>query len=103
VTAYAGSRKEQAHSAPHTNDDIINIEAVRFLKLLDPAATQFEFRTFDDDKDRQDNALTRTFFGTLAQHAAELNLDAGALTTFSHNLAEAIGKFLNNTERLLLL
>jgi putative DNA primase/helicase len=47
-------------------------EAARFLKLLDPTATKFEFRTFDDDKARKDKDLTRTFYGTLDQHAAEL-------------------------------
>jgi DNA primase RepB-like protein/primase-like protein len=47
-------------------------DAARFLKLLDPAATRFEFRTFDDDKSRDDKSLTRTFYGTMAEHAAEL-------------------------------
>jgi hypothetical protein len=47
-------------------------EADRFLKLLDPTATHFEFRTFDDDKERKNENLIRTFYGTLVQHAAEL-------------------------------
>jgi hypothetical protein len=47
-------------------------QANRHLKLLDSAATEFEFRTFDDDKNRQDKSLTKTFFGTLAEHAAAL-------------------------------
>jgi hypothetical protein len=47
-------------------------EAERFLKLLDPTATKFEFRTFDDNKVRKDKSLTRTFYGTLAEHFVEL-------------------------------
>jgi RepB DNA-primase N-terminal domain/Primase C terminal 2 (PriCT-2) len=52
--------------------DINLADAARFLQLLDPTATKFEFRTFDDNKDRRDKNLTRTFYGTLAQHAAKL-------------------------------
>jgi len=55
-----------------TNTAATAADAARFLKLLDPTVTKFEFRTFDDDKDREDDNLTRTFYGTLAQHAAEL-------------------------------
>lgn len=47
-------------------------EAARFLRRLDPAATMFEFRTFDDNKARKDPSLTRAFYGTLAQRAPEL-------------------------------
>jgi hypothetical protein len=49
-----------------------NFEAERFLKLLDSNATAFEFRTIDDDRERDDKSLTQTFYGTLAQHAGEL-------------------------------
>jgi hypothetical protein len=47
-------------------------DAERFLRLLDPTTDRFEFRTFDDNKERKDEHLTRTFYGTLAQHAAAL-------------------------------
>jgi putative DNA primase/helicase len=54
----------------HLQDNIA--EATRFVKLLDPTATKFEFRTFDDNHDRDDKELLKTFYGTLAEHAAEL-------------------------------
>jgi Primase C terminal 2 (PriCT-2)/RepB DNA-primase from phage plasmid len=63
---------------PYNDDRIqdhapIDIEAAaRFLTLLDPGATEFEFRTFDDNVDRDDPNLLKTFYGTLAEHADEL-------------------------------
>src|SRR5436305_1738648 len=56
-------------TAMHT-DDLAASE--RFLTLLDPAAERFEFRAFDDTKSRKDPALTRRFYGTLAEHADAL-------------------------------
>jgi hypothetical protein len=55
-----------------TASDIPMLDAARFLKCLDPTATKFEFRTFDDNKDRKDKNLTRTFYGALAEHFADL-------------------------------
>jgi RepB DNA-primase from phage plasmid/Primase C terminal 2 (PriCT-2) len=52
--------------------DINLADAARFLKLLDPTATKFEFRTFDDNHDRDDKDLLKTFYGSLTEHAAEL-------------------------------
>src|SRR5258708_14572915 len=47
-------------------------DAERFLKLLDPAATRFEFRTFDDNKEGKNEKLTHKVYGTLAECAAKL-------------------------------
>jgi hypothetical protein len=47
-------------------------ETERFLRLLDPTATSFAFRTFDDNVDRDSPALLRVFYGPLSRHAAEL-------------------------------
>jgi putative DNA primase/helicase len=62
-------------------------EAKRFLERLDPTTTEFEFRTFDDDKDRKDKNLTKTFYGTLGLHAYELiqlnNHGAGVFVTIN--------------------
>jgi hypothetical protein len=87
-----------ADTATHARPDTVaaaNIaEAERFLKLLDPTATRFEFRTFDDNKERKDENLTRTFYGTLAEHAAELkrlnNKGAGVFVTI--NETDGIGR-----------
>ena len=69
-------------------------DAARFLKLLDPNAAAFEFRTFDDDKDRKDENLTRTFFGALAQHTVELQRlnDKGAGVFVTINETNGIGR-----------
>lgn len=51
----------------------VNIaEADRFLKLLDPITTNFEFRSFDDNVDRDSPTLLRVFHGPLVRHATEL-------------------------------
>ena len=42
-------------------------EAERFLKALDPTATRFTFQTFDDDRDRKDDALAKISHGTLVE------------------------------------
>ncbi len=47
-------------------------QANRFLTLLDPAAEQFTFQTFDDNQGRKNGSLARIFNGTLEQHAPEL-------------------------------
>jgi RepB DNA-primase from phage plasmid len=62
----------QAPSCQHQNASGNLADAERFLKLLDPTATAFEFRTIDDSKKRKDKNLTKTFYGTLKQHAAKL-------------------------------
>jgi hypothetical protein len=83
--------------------NIANIaDAERFLALLDPAAERFEFRTFDDNKDRKNDNLTRTFYGTLAEHAAELqrlnNQGAGVFITI--NETDGIGRKTENIQRV---
>jgi hypothetical protein len=47
-------------------------EAERLLTLLDEAASQFTFQTFDDNKSRKDPRLLCLLHGTLAEHAEEL-------------------------------
>jgi len=42
-----------------------------FLDTLDPSG-KFTFQTFDDNQDRKDGRLARTFNGTLEEHAAAL-------------------------------
>jgi hypothetical protein len=90
-------------SRPNTTAAVCDLaEAERFLKLLDPTATAFEFRTFDDNKSRKDENLTRTFYGTLAQYAAELkrlnNNGAGVFVTI--NETDGIGRKVENIERV---
>jgi hypothetical protein len=64
------------YTEPHTKasppPDSNIAAAARFLALLDPAAERFEFRTFDDNVDRYDANLTKTFHGPLDQHANTL-------------------------------
>jgi hypothetical protein len=70
----------RASLAPDRNDtragdDAAHVDitqAKRFLERLDPTTTKFEFRTLDDNKDRESIALTKTFYGTLGLHAFEL-------------------------------
>src|SRR6516165_4205348 len=58
-------------------------EAARFLKLLDPAATQFTFQTFDDNKERKDPALVKMLHGTLAHCESRLtSLNAAGAGVF---------------------
>jgi hypothetical protein len=77
-------------------------EAARFLKLLDSTATKFEFRTFDDDKVRKDKTLTKTFYGTFDQHAAELQRlnknGAGVFVTV--NETDGVGRKAENIIRV---
>ena len=46
--------------------------AQRFLTLLDETAEVWTFQTFDDLKERKDDALARVLHGTLDQHASQL-------------------------------
>ncbi|MEL0215755.1 MAG: hypothetical protein VW948_08340, partial [Burkholderiaceae bacterium] len=46
-------------------------EAQLFLDTLYPNG-KFTFQTFDDNQDRKDGRLARTFNGTLEEHAAAL-------------------------------
>ncbi|MHC2530584.1 AAA family ATPase [Bradyrhizobium diazoefficiens] len=77
-------------------------DAARFLQLLDPSATKFEFRTFDDNKARKDKTLTRTFYGTLAEHAAELQRlnDKGAGVFVVINETDGKGRETENIVRV---
>lgn len=55
------------------HDAIVDLnEASRFLKWLDPWATEFTFQIFDDDKVQKRKHMARVFNGTLEQHAKEL-------------------------------
>jgi hypothetical protein len=55
------------------------------LSLLDARAKYFLFQTVDDDKDRKEPRLTRTFYGSFDQHCADLvkanELGAGVFVT----------------------
>jgi hypothetical protein len=77
-------------------------KAARFLALLDPTATEFEFLTFDDNKDRDDKSLTRTFFGSLAEHAASLQRlnDRGAGVFVTINETDGKGRKTENIVRV---
>jgi hypothetical protein len=61
-------------TAPGSTDaPVINLnEANSFLQILDPPETDFEFRTFDDNKARGDKTLVKKFYGSLAKHADKL-------------------------------
>lgn len=48
------------------------LAAKAFLQWLDPAATEWEFRTFDDDKKRHDPKLANALRGTIAKHWSTL-------------------------------
>jgi hypothetical protein len=87
-------------SKPDTN--IRMLDAARFLQLLDPTATKFEFRTFDDNKDRKDNNLTRTFYGTLVEHWVELKRlnDKGAGVFVVVNETDGKGREIENIVRV---
>jgi putative DNA primase/helicase len=82
--------------AEQRDDDIdaLPADAVKFLKRLDPTATRFEFRTFDDNKDRGDQNLTRTFSGTLTQHFVKLKRlnDKGAGVFVTINETDGKGR-----------
>jgi hypothetical protein len=74
----------QAGNGQITHDKAM---ASTFLTQLDPTATRFTFQTFDDDKNRQNKALTKVLHGTLDARFAELtrlnNLGAGVFITTS--------------------
>jgi hypothetical protein len=64
--------KSDTPSIAQTALEIDLSEAERFLTLLDEAASQFTFQTFDDNKSRKDPRLSCLLHGTLAEHAEEL-------------------------------
>ena len=66
------AQQDVARSQPSSNDAPDRSEAARFLALLDPAATQFTFQTFDDNKERGAKALARVLHGSLDQHFSTL-------------------------------
>jgi hypothetical protein len=74
----------QAGNGQLTHDKVM---ASTFLTQLDPTATRFTFQTFDDDKNRQNKALTKVLHGTLDARFAELtrlnNLGAGIFVTIN--------------------
>ncbi|MCK1417641.1 PriCT-2 domain-containing protein [Bradyrhizobium sp. CW4] len=58
---------------PHICRPEVDLDtAERFLKLLDPTANNFAFRTFDDNVDHDSLTLLRTFYGPLPRYAAKL-------------------------------
>jgi hypothetical protein len=90
-------------NAPSTANLEIDIAgAERFLRLLDSTATQFEFRTFDDNKQRKDPGLTRTFFGALTRHAATLQRlnQKGAGVFVTVNQTDGKGRATENITRV---
>jgi len=60
------------------------LQAAAFLRFLDPAATEWEFRTFDDD-DRKAPRPVRVLYGSLNKHWPALldlsNRGAGIFVT----------------------
>jgi hypothetical protein len=86
----------------HTNLDANLAEATRFLKLLDPTATKFAFRTFDDDHDRDDENLIKNFYGTLAKYGAKLERlnQKGAGVFVTINETDGIGRKAENIVRV---
>src|ERR1700722_16289341 len=46
--------------------------AETFLNWLDEDKKHWTFQTFDDDRRRNDQALTKVFFGSFKQHREEL-------------------------------
>lgn len=71
--------------ADRTRTDLT--DAKRFLSLLDPVATKFEFLTLDDDRERDAASLRQPLYGTLEQHADEMqwlnNKGAGVFVTIN--------------------
>lgn len=77
-------------------------DAERFLRALDPDATEFTFQVFDDDYSRKDRNLARIFHSTLAQvwhRLADLNRrGAGVFVTVNETDGE--GRELKNMKRV---
>jgi hypothetical protein len=76
------------------------LDTAKFLKALDPHATAFEFRTFDDRGD--DDGLTKTFYGAFEKHAAALwhlnEQGAGVFVTV--NETDGKGRMADNIVRV---
>jgi hypothetical protein len=77
-------------------------EAARFLKLLDPAATQFTFQTFDDNSVRDDKTLAKVLHGTLAHCGSRLTRlnTAGAGVFVTINETDLHGRKIKNITRV---
>jgi hypothetical protein len=82
-----------AHSVLIVEDDEVNFALPRqtsndrvahaFLKMLDRSRDRWEFRTFDDAKDRRDKSLIRKFSGRLEDHLTKLrHLNASGAGVF---------------------
>jgi hypothetical protein len=73
-------------------------EAERFLQILDPPELNFDFRTFDDNKARDDRKLVRCFYGPLAKYADELKRlnDRGAGVFVTINRTDGKGRCAEN-------
>jgi RecA-family ATPase len=73
-------------------------EAERFLSALDPNADRFTFQTFDDNKERKDEALARILHGTLARRWDELvELNARGCGIFvTVNVTDLKGRSISN-------
>ena len=59
---------EHAAHFPFINRD----EAQRLLNIVDNRTDRFTFQMFDDDGDRKDGRLARTFHGTLDKNFSTL-------------------------------
>jgi hypothetical protein len=77
-------------------------EAKRFLALLDPDAAFFTFQTFDDDRERKNEYLTRVIHGTLDEcwlELARLN-ERGAGIFVTVNATDGNGRETTNIVRV---
>lgn len=76
--------------------------AERYLTLLDEAADQFTFQTFDDLKSRKDPSLIKVLNGTLEQHATDMTRlqwrRAGVFVTV--NETDGAGRKNDNIKRI---
>jgi hypothetical protein len=95
------------HSGPNQSADdaamhVDSMEAKRFLERLDSTTTKFEFRTFDDNGDRDSISLTKTFYGTYGQHAYDLiRLNAAGAGVFATiNATNGTGRTANDIIRV---
>ena len=100
--SHSSTRGERRRSDRQRRKNAKVTEAERFLKALDPQATNCTFQTFDDNADRKDPKLVRILHGTLAQHEPELrrlsSLGAGIFVTV--NETDGKGRRTGNVKRV---
>lgn len=82
-------------SAPVVPEPNLKLARV-FLRMLDASREHWDFRTFDDDKERKDEKLARKLRGTLDEHAAALQylnqLGTGVFVTVNRTDGKGICK-----------